>query len=73
MCGSEVVGVWEYDPKAQAVVALLWGTSARVRKRVTETAAEVAAFIKEQLGDAKLSAVDPPEKRAQRLRFLRGV
>jgi len=32
---------------------------------------KTARFIREQLGDAKISAVDPPAKRAKRLAFCR--
>jgi hypothetical protein len=64
--------VWEYDPDRKAVVSRLWQADAKLRRRVAEEADATADFIREQLGDAKLSAVDPPEKRARRLAFCRG-
>jgi hypothetical protein len=72
LSGAEVVGVWEYDPDRKAVVSRLWQADAKLRRRVAEEADATADFIREQLGDAKLSAVDPPEKRARRLAFCRG-
>jgi hypothetical protein len=71
LSGGDVVGVWEYDPNAEAVVTRLWEPDARLRRRVADEAAGTADFIREQLGDAKLSAVDPPDKRAKRLAFCR--
>ena len=70
-CGNGLVGVWEYDPKAKAVVTSLWHPTTRLRRLVADAAEETTAFIRDELGDAKLSAVDPPEKRAQRLAFCR--
>ncbi len=70
-CGDALIGVWEYDLKATAVVTRLWEPTAKLKRRVDDAAAELAAFIREDLGDAKLSAVDPPEKRAVRLAFCR--
>lgn len=71
VCGGDVVGVWEYDPKAETVLTRLWGADAELRRRVADAAADTARFIRQQLGDAKLSAVDPPAKRAKRLAFCR--
>jgi hypothetical protein len=71
LCGGEVVGVWEYDSKIETVLTRLWDPDAGLRRRVADAAAETARFIYEQLGDAKLSAADPPAKRAKRLAFCR--
>ncbi len=68
---GEIVGVWEYDSEVGAVVTRLWDADARLRRRVADAAAETARFIRAQLGDAKISAVDPPAKRAKRLAFCR--
>lgn len=69
LSGGEVVGVWEYDPDAETVVTHLWKADAKLRRQVTDAAADTTHFIREQLGDAKLSAVDPPEKRSKRIAF----
>ncbi len=71
LCGGEVVGVWEYDPEAEAVVTRLWSSNPALRRRVADAAADTGRFIRQQLGDLKLSAVDPPAKRAKRLAFCR--
>lgn len=71
LCGGEVVGVWEYDPDAEAVVTRLWNANPGLRRRVADAAADTGRFIRQQLGDAKLSAVDPLPKRAKRLAFCR--
>ena len=69
--GGHIIGVWEYDPKTEDVVTRLWNADAALRRRVGEAAGKTARFIREQLGDAKISAVDPPAKRARRLAFCR--
>jgi hypothetical protein len=69
--GGEIVGVWEYDPRAEAVITRLWNADARLGRRVANAAAGTSRFIRGQLGDAKISAVDPPPKRAKRLAFCR--
>ena len=71
LVGGDVVGVWEYDSKVETVLTRLWGADAGLRRRVARAAAEMACFIRQQLGDVKLSAVDPPAKRAKRLAFCR--
>jgi winged helix DNA-binding protein len=71
LSGGDVIGVWEYDPKTENVLTRLWNADAALRRRVGEAADKTARFIREQLGDAKISAVDPPAKRAKRLAFCR--
>jgi hypothetical protein len=71
ICGGEVVGVWEYDPKARAVITRVWKRDRGLKARVAEAARETGRFIRDELGDAKLSAVDPPASRARRLAFCR--
>ena len=67
--GGHIVGVWEYDPKTESVLTRLWNADAALRRRVGEAAGKTARFIRDELGDAKISAVDPPAKRARRLAF----
>jgi len=73
VCGGEMVGVWEYDPKARAVVTRAWNTDRKLRPRIAEAADATGRFIRGELGDAKLSAVDPPAARARRLAFCRAT
>ena len=69
--GGDIIGVWEYDPETENVLTRLWNADAALRRRVGEAAGKTERFIREQLGDAKISAVDPPPKRAKRLAFCR--
>jgi hypothetical protein len=69
---GELVGVWEYRPETECVVTRVWYTDKRLRARVANAAAETERFVRQQLGDAKLSAVDPPERRARRIAFCGG-
>jgi hypothetical protein len=71
MAGGELVGVWDYDPDAERVVTRLWNEDKALLARVGEAATETERFIRQQLGDAKLSAVDPPARRARRVAFCR--
>jgi hypothetical protein len=48
--GGQVVGVWEYDPKAKTVVTRVWDSDARLRRRVADAAADTTTFIREQPG-----------------------
>lgn len=69
--GGELVGVWEFDPRSHVIVTRLWSEERGLRRRVAKAAEATARFIDEQLGDAKLAAVDPPARRARRLAFCR--
>jgi hypothetical protein len=69
VAAGEIVGVWEYDPDAGRVVTRLWSKGGALGRRTAEAAAETGQFIHRQLGDAKLSAVDPPGRRARRIAF----
>ena len=71
LSGGHLAGVWEYDPETETVITRVWSADATLRRRVAGAAAGTARFIREQLGDAKISAVDPPAKRAKRLAFCR--
>ena len=69
VAGGELVGVWEYDPETAALLTLVWSSDKKLRSHVARAAAETERFIREQLGDAQLSAVDPPARRAKRVAF----
>jgi hypothetical protein len=66
---GELDGIWEYDPETESVVTRVWSGDTKLRRRVALAAAETERFIRQQLGDAKLSAVEPPERRARRIAF----
>lgn len=71
VAGGELVGVWEYDPAAKRVVTRVWHTDKGLGARVAVAADETCRFIREHIGDAKISAVDPPARRARRIAFCR--
>jgi hypothetical protein len=71
VAGGELVGVWEYDPVTENVIMRVWNADKALRARVADAAAGTGRFIRQQLGDAKLSAVDPPARRARRMAFCR--
>jgi hypothetical protein len=71
VAGGELVGVWEYDPAAERVVTRVWHPNKGLGARVAAAADETRRFIREHIGDAKISAVDPPARRAARLAFCR--
>jgi hypothetical protein len=50
-------------------VSFDWGPN--VGARVAVAADETRRFIREHIGDAKISAVDPPARRARRIAFCR--
>jgi hypothetical protein len=70
VAGGELVGVWDYDPRKARIVSRVWGTNKGLGGRVAEAAADTESFIQRQLGDCKLSAVDPDDRRAKRLAFV---
>jgi winged helix DNA-binding protein len=71
VAGGELVGVWEYDPQTERVVTRVWDTDKTVRARVANAATATERFVRQQVADAKLSAVDPPARRATRITFCR--
>jgi hypothetical protein len=71
LSGADIVGVWEYDPAAKAIQTRLWTSSRKLAKQVADAAKETATFIRQQIGDFKLSAADPPDRRKKRLAFCK--
>ena len=63
--------MWEYDPQTERVVTRVWDTDKTVRARVANAATATERFVRQQLADAKFSAVDPPARRATRITFCR--
>lgn len=61
--GGELVGLWDFDAEAQEVVVKDWSGK--------PDPSAVQEFIKDQLGDAPLHALDKAAKRGKRLDALR--
>jgi hypothetical protein len=67
---GQLVGLWDYDPAAAAVV---WKTFDRPTAALKKEVARVEAFIREELGDARSFSLDSPESRVPRLAALRAA
>jgi hypothetical protein len=65
---GRLIGLWEYDPGAGEIVWLLFDGGG---KEVEAAVAETAAFVGEQLGDARSFSLDSPKSREPRLAALR--
>jgi hypothetical protein len=72
VAGGTLAGVWEYDPDSRSVRTRVWSRNRRFRREVSDAAEALGRYIRAELGDAKLSAVDPPEQRARRIAFCGG-
>lgn len=71
LSGADIVGVWEYEPAARAILTRLWSSNRTLAQRVANAAEETATFIRQQIGDVKLSAADPPDRRKKRIAFCK--
>jgi hypothetical protein len=67
---GELVGFWDYDPAASAVV---WKTFGKAGAALAREVARVEAFIRDELGDARSFSLDSPESRAPRIEALRAA
>ena len=67
---GQLVGLWDYDPAASAIV---WKTFGKATAALKQEVARVEAFIREELGDVRSFSLDSPESRAPRLAALRAA
>jgi hypothetical protein len=67
---GQLVGLWDYDPGAGAIV---WKTFGKADAALKHEVARVEAFIRADLGDARSFSLDSPESRAPRLDALRAA
>ena len=56
---------------AERVVTRVWHADKKLGARVAAAGDDTRGFIREHIGDAKISAVDPPARRARRIAFCR--
>jgi hypothetical protein len=63
-----IIGLWEYDPEAKAVV---WTTFTASNKALREAVEQTEAYIRDQLGDARSFSLDSPKSRIPRIEALR--
>ncbi len=64
---GRLVGLWEYDPDAGAIVWTAWLKD----REVADAVARTEAFVRDQLGDARSFSLDSPKSRAPRIAALR--
>lgn len=66
---GRLVGLWEFDPDRQEVVAYAFAgeINAALRREIAET----ERFIAEDLGDARSFSLDSPQSRGKKLKSLR--
>ncbi|WP_158885822.1 DNA glycosylase AlkZ-like family protein [Amycolatopsis anabasis] len=65
---GRVVGLWEYDPDTEEIVYQAFVTpTPALRKAVSAT----RNYVRDQLGDARMSSLDSPKSRAPRIAALR--
>ena len=67
---GSVVGLWEYDPGNEKIVA---GLFKKASPAVKKAIAVMEAFVRDQLGDARQFSLDSPESREERLEALRAL
>ncbi|MFE5741086.1 DNA glycosylase AlkZ-like family protein [Streptomyces celluloflavus] len=65
---GRLVGLWEYDPDAAAIV---WTSFIRPDAALRAAVATTEVFIRDQLGDARSFSLDSPKSRAPRMAALR--
>ncbi len=67
---GQLVGFWDYDPGAGAVV---WKTFGKATATLKREISRVETFVRTELGDARSFSLDSPESRAPRLEALRAA
>jgi hypothetical protein len=65
---GRVVGLWEYDVDASAIA---YQAFVRPDPALKEAVAATESFVRDQLGDVRLSVLDSPSSRAPRIAALR--
>jgi hypothetical protein len=70
--GDRLVGFWEYDPSAEAVVFNTFDPLPPKRKRAAQELAEsVAAFLKDDVGHARSFSLDTMEAVQERATLIK--
>jgi hypothetical protein len=65
---GRIAGLWEYDVSTASVA---WMAFAKPDKALKEAVARMEAFVRDQLGDARMFSLDSPKSRAPRVEALR--
>lgn len=65
---GRLVGLWEYDPEAEKIVAATFG----VKDKALDSAIKATeTYIREQVGDARSFSMDTPKSRLPRMQTLK--
>jgi hypothetical protein len=67
---GRVVGLWDYDPEAAEIA---WTSFVPVDDALRAAVERTAAFVRDELGDARGSSVDNPASRKPKLAALRAL
>ena len=67
---GRVVGIWDYDQEAAAVV---WASYVKPNAALKTAVADMETFVREQLGDARCFSLDSPKSRQPRLQGIRAI
>ena len=65
---GRIVGLWEYDPGTESIA---WTAFIKKDKALEEAVDRTAAYVRDQLGDARSYSLDSPKSRAPRVAALR--
>jgi hypothetical protein len=65
---GRLVGLWEYDPDADAIV---WASFGVKDKALKDAVARTEAFVRDDLGDARSFSLDSPKSRSARIEGLK--
>jgi hypothetical protein len=65
---GRIIGLWDYDQPSQLIA---WTSFVPADAALKKAVAEMEAFIREQLGDARSFSLDSPKSRGPRIEALR--
>jgi hypothetical protein len=65
---GRLVGLWEYDPATESIA---WMAFIKKNKALEAAIARTQVYVREQLGDVRVSPLDSPKSRAPRIEALR--
>jgi hypothetical protein len=67
---GRLIGLWEFDPASNAIA---WISFVKKTKLLVEAVARTEAYVRDQLGDARLFSLDSPASRAPKIAALRAA
>ncbi|HWV37359.1 MAG TPA: hypothetical protein VN033_02665 [Vulgatibacter sp.] len=68
--GGRIVGLWEYDVDAGAIV---WASFVGRTKAIAAAVERTERYVRDELGDARSYGLDSPKSRAHKLAYLRSL